>query len=401
MTWPATSIDSAAGTDPAVRVVFLTHNFPRFSGDISGAFLVELAQELVRRDISVRVVAPSDKGRPGGPSVDGIPVRRVRYAGPESETLCYRGTMAEAARTPRGAWLTLKLMRAMRSAVRDELAAGADVVHAHWWVPGGLAAPPEGRTVLTIHGTDARLLDRSPLARAMARGVVHRARVVTTVSSFLADTITRRTGRRIPPHAVRPMPIPEGRFQPGSEPGRGLIVVSRLTAQKRVGLALEALATLNSAGTNGPQRLTIVGDGPERPGLEKLAADLGIAAQVTFVGSVEPGELPAVLNRAAVMLFPAVDEGFGLVAAEAFMCGVAVVACRDGGGTLDVVPESGAGRVVEPHAESLAQAATELLSSQRRWQEARELGEEWRRRLTPGLIAEHCVEWYAEAAYGP
>ena len=45
------------------------------------------------------------------------------------------------------------------------------------------------------------------------------------------------------------------------------------------------------------------------------------------------------------MLFPARDEGFGLTAAEALMAaGVPVVACTDGGGVLDVVPSSGAGR---------------------------------------------------------
>ena len=63
-----------------MRVVFLTHNYPRWPGDLSGAFLGTLAAALVRRGVEVRVVAPSDAGQGGEEEVDGVPVRRVRYA---------------------------------------------------------------------------------------------------------------------------------------------------------------------------------------------------------------------------------------------------------------------------------------------------------------------------------
>ena len=50
--------------------------------------------------------------------------------------------MTSALRGP-GGWRALAgLWRALRRAAREEVAAGADVVHAHWWVPAGLAAPP-------------------------------------------------------------------------------------------------------------------------------------------------------------------------------------------------------------------------------------------------------------------
>lgn len=48
-----------------MRVVFLTHNYPRWPGDLSGSFLGTLAAALVRRGIEVRVVAPSDAGQGG------------------------------------------------------------------------------------------------------------------------------------------------------------------------------------------------------------------------------------------------------------------------------------------------------------------------------------------------
>jgi hypothetical protein len=70
-----------------VRVVFLTHNFPRWPGDLSGSFLGTLAAALVRRGIAVSVVAPSDEGQGGEDEIGGVRVRRVRYASARGETL--------------------------------------------------------------------------------------------------------------------------------------------------------------------------------------------------------------------------------------------------------------------------------------------------------------------------
>jgi glycosyltransferase involved in cell wall biosynthesis len=97
------------------------------------------------------------------------------------------------------------------------------------------------------------------------------------------------------------------------------------------------------------------------------------------------------------MLFPAGGEGFGLAAAEAFMCGVPVVACLDGGGLLDVVPSAGAGRLAAPTPDALAAAALELLRDPSARALALEAGSEWRRRLDPATAAEACERWYREA----
>ena len=97
------------------------------------------------------------------------------------------------------------------------------------------------------------------------------------------------------------------------------------------------------------------------------------------------------------MLFPAQGEGFGLAAAEALMAGVPVVACWDGGGLLDVVPETGAGRLTLPSAEALSDATLDLLQDPDRLALARLVGESWRARLSPEHVAELCEGWYREA----
>ena len=380
-----------------MRVVFLTHNFPRWPGDLSGFFLATLAQALVRRGVDVRVLAPSDAGKGGEGEIGGVPVRRVRYATARRETLAYRGTMQAAIRRP-GGWLALAaLWRALRRAAREEMARGADLVHAHWWVPAGLAIPASAPAVLTLHGTDAALLRRSAVARRIGTPVIRRARVVTVVSRELATWVQDATATHVPKEHIQPMPVDASGY-PWTTGGGGIVTIARLTRQKRVHLALEALACLVELGRETP--LTIVGDGPERGSLQALAGRLGVARLVTFAGAVPPDRVPEFLARADLMLFPAQGEGFGLAAAEALMAGVPVVACWDGGGVLDVVPERGAGRLTLPAAEALADAALDVLNDPERLAKGRIEGESCRRQLSPDHVAEVCEGWYREALGG-
>ena len=380
-----------------MRVVFLTHNYPRWAGDVSGAFLATLAGALARRGISVRVVAPSDQGRGGEDELAGIPVRRIRYASAGAETLAYRGTMQAALRAPSGIGALAGLWRSLRRAAREEAEAGADLFHAHWWVPGGLALPKGAPSVLTVHGTDAALLRRSRIARTLARPVFQRATVVTAVSRELAGWVQAGAGRFVDPAHVQPMPV-DTTNHPWSAGGGGAVVIARLTPQKRVALAIETVAFLASCGHDLP--LTIVGDGPERGALERLADRLGVAPFVSFTGAVASAEVPSYLERADLMIFPAQGEGFGLVAAEALMAGVPVVACWDGGGVLDVVPPTGAGRLTLPAPEAMGDAILGLLAERDVRDMARLVGESWRARLDPDHVAEICEGWYREALGG-
>jgi glycosyltransferase involved in cell wall biosynthesis len=92
-----------------------------------------------------------------------------------------------------------------------------------------------------------------------------------------------------------------------------------------------------------------------------------------------------------------VGEGFGLVAAEALMQGVPVIACSDGGGLLDVVPATGAGRIVAPDAESIATAMLDVLADPSSRDAARAEGARWREHLSPEFVAERCLGWYRRA----
>lgn len=173
------------------------------------------------------------------------------------------------------------------------------------------------------------------------------------------------------------------------------MALGRLSDQKRLPLALAALALLHQRGLAVP--LTIVGDGPARSSLETEAERLGLGDAVRFVGAVPPDRVPAILDGADAMVMPAVDEGLGLAAAEALMQGIPVVGCEDGGGLLDVVPRTAGGRVVAATPAAIAEGIEAVLGQEGERAAAWEAGLAWRERLSPAHVAERCLAWYEEA----
>jgi len=372
-----------------LRVLAVSHAYPRFDGDLAGAFLERLYEALTARGHTVRVIVPADQGQGGEVRRRGIVVERVRYATARRETLAYRGTMIQALRSPAGLLAFRGLVRALARAVGAR-AGDADVVHANWWVPGGYAVWRARRVgmppcVLTLHGTDAALLQRSWGARLIARPVLQNAQAVTTVSSFLA-AIAERAGAR-PTPVVLPMPVDGGSVPTSLAGGGGVVTVGRLTRQKRLQLVIEAVAELHARGRG--MHLTVVGDGPERSALEGTAVRLGLREHVRFTGAVPPEAVPGLLAGADVFAFPARHEGFGLAVAEALMAGVPVVVAADGGGVLDIARECPGAEIV-PVADAGAWAAAigRLNGNAAARSKAAVAGAEWRERLRPAAVAE-------------
>ena len=378
-----------------MRVVFLTHDYLRKPGDVSGAPLEPLIRALMRRRISVRVVTPSDEASDS--EIEGVQVVRVSVPHSLRDLVSSNERVSSALRNPIG-WLSLRHLRsALRSAVQREIASGADVLHAHSWLPAGLAAPTNVPCVMTVYGSDASLLRRSRLARSLARPVLQRAQVVTAVSREVGNWVQAAAGRLVDTPHIHPMPV-DTRSYPWTRGGGGAVVISRLVPSKRVDLALGAVAVLASSGHDIP--LTIVGDGPERAALEQQSNRLGIKPLVRFVGTRSLSDARVYLERADVMLFTARGEGVAPAAIEALACGVPVVASWDSGAAVDIVPESGPGRLTLPSAEAMADSVLEIQGDPDRLAMGRLVGESWRARLAPDNVAELCERWYRSALAG-
>jgi phosphatidyl-myo-inositol dimannoside synthase len=100
-------------------------------------------------------------------------------------------------------------------------------------------------------------------------------------------------------------------------------------------------------------RLLLVGDGPYRPKVQRLAHSFGVQASVVFTGAVKWGGMPAYIDAGDVFAMPSRSrrlglevEALGIVALEAAACGLPVVVGRSGGAP-DTVREGETGFVVD------------------------------------------------------
>ncbi len=141
-------------------------------------------------------------------------------------------------------------------------------------------------------------------------------------STFVAERIRRYYGRDA---AVLPPPVAVDYFhpEPGGSRGDYLLMVAALAPYKKVDVAIQACERAGA-------RLVVVGEGPERGRLERLAGPA-----VRLAGRVEADELRALYRGARAFLQPGVED-FGIAAVEALACGTPVIALG-AGGILDIV----------------------------------------------------------------
>jgi glycosyltransferase involved in cell wall biosynthesis len=156
-----------------------------------------------------------------------------------------------------------------------------------------------------------------------------------------------------------PNGVPHRAARPPLEGPPVAVFAGRLVREKGARVLLEAFARAGLTDA----RLILAGEGPERPGLERRLAELGLAGRVELTGQLTRAELERRFESAWVQAAPGLwEEPFGNAVAEAMMRGSAVVV-SDGGGASDHVLEGVTGFRVPPgDVDRLAAALRGLLS---------------------------------------
>lgn len=314
------------------------------------------------------VLAPHAPGLLPDTLDDGMRVVRVRYAPEHLERVGYGGDLHE--RAGRSLLVTALLpaffFRFLQVARRTVREFRPDVVHAHWWLPGGwIAAHLDRPFVVTCHGSDVRLLERGRVFRAVARPVFRRAGAVTTVSRFLAADLTRLLD--LTPGQVQALPMPVdlelfagGASQPRVEPPR-ILYAGNLLPSKGVDLLIEAFALLRARGVS--CQLKILGEGPAEPALRADAARHQLD-DIVWSRFVPQDRMPAEYGASTVTVLPTRGkaEGLGLTLVEALAAGSAVVGTPAGGIPEVIRPEETGLLIPDGDAEALAVALQRLLA---------------------------------------
>ena len=262
----------------------------------------------------------------------------------------------------------------------------------------GLRAAGARRIVGITHGHEAGWA-----ALPGARSLLHRIGEHTDALTYLGEYFRVRLARALSPQAaerlVRLAPgVDTGVFRPGAGgeavrarlglAGRPVVLcVSRLVPRKGQDTLIRAwprvLAARAAAGGQEPA-LLIVGDGPYRKDLDRLAARLGVTGSVRFTGPVPEADLPGYYAAADIFAMPCrtrrggLDvEGLGIVYLEASAAGLPVIG-GDSGGAPDAIEPGESGYVVPGRdLDALVSRLTELLADPAAAAAMGEKGQAW------------------------
>jgi glycosyltransferase involved in cell wall biosynthesis len=188
---------------------------------------------------------------------------------------------------------------------------------------------------------------RTPLLHALVKKILTDADTVIGMSS---DIITKaKTYYKVPraieriPHGInRPVFAPKTREDFGYDPTDILLItVGRLVPRKAIHELIYVLQQVQQANV----KLLIVGDGPEKPQLEQMAAASHVSERVDFLGNVSEETKFQLLNMADIYVSTTQHEGFGLVFLEAMAVGLAIIS-YDHGGQTDFLSDNQTGFLV-------------------------------------------------------
>lgn len=220
-----------------------------------------------------------------------------------------------------------------------------DLIHVHYAIPHASAAYLAKQilkykgihvpVITTLHGTDITLVGRDPSFEQVVTFSINESDGVTAVSESLRDD-TYSSFEILSNIEVIPNFIDLERFKkqpkehfklaicPNGE--KLLMHTSNFRKVKRIEDIIHVFAKVQK---QVPSKLLLVGDGPERSGIEALCRDLGVASDVRFLGKLDTIE--EALSLADLFFLTSEKESFGLAALEAMACEVPVISSDAGG----------------------------------------------------------------------
>ncbi|UOQ76211.1 N-acetyl-alpha-D-glucosaminyl L-malate synthase BshA [Hymenobacter sp. 5516J-16] len=221
-----------------------------------------------------------------------------------------------------------------------------DVLHVHYAIPHASAAYMAKQILITkgirvpvittLHGTDITLVGKDASYEPVVTFSINQSDGVTAVSADLRretyEYFAIEKDIEVIPNFInldRFQKQNKGHFKAAIAPdGEKLLVhTSNFRSVKRVE---DVVHIFDGVRKQIPAKLLLVGDGPDRPRIEKICRDLGLLSNdVRFLGKLEAVE--EVLSVADLFLMPSEKESFGLAALEAMSCEVPVISTNAGG----------------------------------------------------------------------
>ncbi|MBD1390560.1 glycosyltransferase family 4 protein [Neiella sp. HB171785] len=372
--------------EDVLKLLLVTSNYPRWTGDSTTPFVHSLAKDLVAKGHQVTVLAPHFEGAALKEDFDGVQVRRFRYFWPvKAQTVCYQGgALVNLRKKPiEKLKLPMLVLAECFAVFRLLLTQRYDVINAHWIIPQGFAALVSSwlfrvPVVTTVHGGDIFSL-KGKLMLKFKRWVLRRSAAISVNSSFTEAAVNElqmsssgTSVHRIPMGVtVSELPDPEEVSQLRSSlqdhPEQKLLVfVGRVIEEKGVFEALEATRLLLAKGHQ--VKLVVIGEGQDKAELEQRIARANLEAAAQTLGWVDHSQVQHYMAAADAFLGPSKQSASGWVEAqgltflEAMAAGAVVVGSRSGG-IVDSIEHGHSGYLCEPaSATSLADTLEQALA---------------------------------------
>ncbi len=220
-----------------------------------------------------------------------------------------------------------------------------DLLHVHYAIPHATVAYlvkkillTEGRylpVVTTLHGTDITLVGQNKAFAPVVAFSINKSDGVTAVS----EQLKQETLKAFPIHKEikvihnfidfqRFKKSNKDHFKKAIAPNgeKILVHISNFRKVKRV---QDVIYVFKKLYEKTPCKLLLIGDGPERQGLEELCRQVGLCHEIRFLGKQDAVE--ELLAIADLFIIPSENESFGLAALEAMACEVPVISSNAGG----------------------------------------------------------------------
>lgn len=357
-----------------MQLLVISGFWPTEGNPVSGIFVVQQVAALARAGTRMTVILPRTIGRSSdlllSALVLGLTASGVRLLEVPVLRLPEKLSSLPGAIQLNTMLWGLMLGRAIRRLSRTHFFNGC-VVHGARY--GGLSLPfwrqeIRGSTAVVVHGVDPFMV---------VPGNQKRARPLFCRAGEVSDAVVL-VGQPLKAHAEflgfpssKLQVVPNGTDLPSicevsagqreRTQARRVVSVSNLVPLKGVDDNLHALAAVAKQRPDLQWEYRIVGDGPYRAELERLAAQLGIAPRVKFLGRVAYDETMHEIMQCDVFSLPSWGEAFGIVYLEAMARMRPVIGCFDNG-AADIFADGVEGRLVPPRdVPALAAALTQLI----------------------------------------
>jgi len=256
-----------------------------------------------------------------------------------------------------------------------------DLIHVHYAIPHATSAylakqilkrnNSDIKIVTTLHGTDITLVGLEPSFLPLVKLSIEESDGVTAVSRFLKEkTLTNYhidadievIHNFIDTEVYKPVCNEKFRKHIAPKNEKILIHTSNFRPVKRVS---DTIRILEKVKKKIPTKLVLIGDGPDRSKCEKLARELKLEHDVTFLGKQDG--LEDLLTVGDIFLMPSQSESFGLSALEAMACGLPVISSSVGG-LPELVLHNKTGYIAEfADVDRMAKYTIELLQNKKKF----------------------------------